>query len=148
MSPLDNQASADNRLVDPIFLADSTMSKYCKFHETNLHSELGCAKFKRESNLFQNIIDESTNQEEVKIMGYEIVPSPGYDQCLTFEEFSFPPEFEAYEEHQGRFPPESANGPVSEVIDQNEYNNESDFSFPPLEDTVLVQGTGGNQTFQ
>ena len=67
---------------------------------------------------------------------------------MTFEEFSFPPEFEAYKEHQGRFPPESANGPVSEVINQNEYNNESDFSFSPLEDTVLVQGTGGNQTFQ
>ena len=99
VSPLDNQASADNRLVDMIFLAESAMSKYCRFHEIDQHSELGCAEFKRASNLFQNIIDESNSQEEVKVTGYEIVSSMGYDQCLTFEEFSFPPEFEAYEEH-------------------------------------------------
>ena len=132
----------DSRPVDRIFLADSAMSKYCRFHETDQHSELGCVEFKA-SNLFQNIVDESINQEDIKVTEYEIVPSSGYDQCLTFEEIPFPPEFETYEEHQGRFPPESTNGPVSEVIDQNGYNNGSNFSFPPLGD-VLVQGTGEN----
>jgi hypothetical protein len=145
ISPLNSQAPADNRPVDRIFLAESAMSKYCRFHETDQHSELGCAEFKRASNLFQAVIDESINPEEVKVTGYEIVPSPGYDQCLTFEEISFPPEFEAYEEHQGSFPP--ANGPISEVIDHNGYDG-SEFSFPPLGDAVLVQGTGRNQTFQ
>lgn len=123
------------------------MSKYCRFHETDQHSKLGSAEFKRASNLFWNIIDESNNQEDIKVTGYEIVPSLGYNQCLTFEEISFPPKFQAYEEHQGRFAPELANGPVSEVVDQNGYNNGSD-SFPPLGDTGLVQGTSGNQTFQ
>ena len=94
------------------------------------------------------MVDESVNSEDVKVTGYEIVPSSGYDQCLTFEEISFPPEFEAYEEHQGRFPPESANGPVSEVMDQSGYSSGSTFSFPLLGDSVLVQGIGGNQTFQ
>lgn len=102
--------------MDQIFLVESAMSKYCIFHETDQHSKLGCEEFKRASNLFQNIIDELNNQEDVKVMGYDIVPSLGYDQCLTFENFSFAPEFEVYEEPQRRFPPKSANRPVDEEI--------------------------------
>ena len=61
VSPLDNQTSTDSRPVDRIFLAESAMSKYCRFHETDKHLELGCVEFNRASNLFQNIVDESIN---------------------------------------------------------------------------------------
>lgn len=78
-----------------------------------------------------------------------------YDQALIIEDFKFPPIInEEMSDQNGRFPPASANAhmvpPCSQLLPltANGSIEEPHYVFPPLGNSVLVEGTREVQAFQ
>lgn len=153
-SPLDNQPVVDNRPADKVFLAEAAISGWCRLHNTEQHSELNYHEFQVAADIFKN---EKRNTEGPPVTGYELVPAPRYDQALVLENVKFrSQEYTSYQPNQ-RFPPASTNGPVkvpqyqvgSETqIPSNQSSTINGYSFPPLYNCVLVEGTREVQAFQ
>lgn len=76
---------------------------------------------------------------------YEIVPTTQYDQAMVVESYNYSLKCENNQAQNGRFPPESANGPMVPPGSQfpptsaNKATKDSEYYFPPLNNSVLIE---------